>query len=171
MASVQSVRTGRGHTRTRLCRPSVRNRTKPCAHMPKEYASFSSLIWSRSPAHIHGWAWKRYEVFGIGCDSRGLGGVWETNIDGHRYRTQFDAQAAVEHHDLSINPPEFLMDDVDLVWECLDQARTFDDLQAATRLTEGRLSDALARCYELKLLQMSILTGAVTYLRATKRAR
>src|ERR1700682_2092966 len=153
---------------------SVRIRTKEVVmRMPKEYASFSSLIWSRVAHTSYTWRWKNYLVWGVGCDSRGVGGTWYSSASGTvGYKTQFDAQAAVEHYELCKTPPPFLMDDVDLVWDCLAAGElTFEQLQTATKLSDGRLSGALGRCYELSILRMSILTGVVGYLRATERRK
>lgn len=148
-------------------------------HQVKEYASFSSLIWVRlrtkvgtiTPQH---WRWKDYVVWGVGCDAAGLGGTWFANIPGNKrgFLTQFDAQAAVETYELEIHPPVFLMDDVDAIWDYLNEVvpLDFEALAEATNLDDGRLSDALARAYELGIIKMSVLAG-VGYLRETKRRK
>jgi hypothetical protein len=149
-------------------------------HQVKEYASFSSLIWVRSRKKTgeiipHRWRWKSYRVWGVGCDAHGNGGKWFANIAPFNKRgfpSQFDAQAAVESHDLEKNPPELLMDDVDTVWEHLNEVIPvdFETLQLTSGLEVGRLSDALARAYELEIIKMSVLRG-VGYLRETRRRK
>lgn len=165
------------HSASSRRKASVNQRTKNCNATAKQYASFSSLIWIRVSWKAHTWRWKDHLVWGVGCSDTDIkqqhcdGGIWYTTVDTCEYKNWQSAQAAVETYELCAFPPEFLMDDVDLVWDCLSQAQTFEGLQSRTELSAGRLSDALARCYELQLLQMSLITGAVTYLRSTKRAR
>lgn len=146
-----------------------------------DYASFSSLLWFRATTadgriRPHRWRWKQYQIWGTGCtddDQRGQdcdGGIWRTSIDSQTYRSQSDARAAVEIYDLSQAGPVVSMDDVDQVWEACNDvtAVSFEALMAATGFDAGKLSDLIARGYEVGIIRVDITAG-VGYRRETRR--
>src|SRR5262245_41010825 len=72
---------------------------------PKEYASFSSLLWKR--IGLHRWWWKGYVVWGVGVSPTGVGGRWYGTHHGLSvaFLSQFDAQASVETYELQRERP------------------------------------------------------------------
>lgn len=129
----------------------------------KGYASFSSLIWEhvynkRGEVRAHFWQWKGYQVVGVGVSETGVGGVWYARGIGCRkpFKSCEAAQAAVEVYELQHNIPVIPVDEVEELCELLDEKvqRTFDELLELSELDAGRLSDLLARGFEVGMIRI-----------------
>lgn len=84
------------------------------------------------------------------------------------YFNEFDARASAETHELEMYEPVIPVADVRLVCARLSERAVtdFDNLANMTKLDESRLSEALARGYDLDVVKISLATGAVGYLLA-----
>jgi hypothetical protein len=136
----------------------------------KDYASFSSLSWLNCGDHR--WKWKCYLVRGLGVGPTGMGGRWYArNLEtrervgsGHGFASIFDAEAACECQELANQPPEFPERDLErLLLHLSVRPRGFEQLAQDTRLSEGALSDAIARALELNQLRIVSWQGQNYY--------
>jgi hypothetical protein len=130
---------------------------------PQEWSSFSSLTWGRLA--LHRWSWKGHEVYGEGVSPTGVGGRWYAKGLPGYYRTVMEARAAVEALELERNPPAVSEEDVERVCEKLNAiiGSSFEELVSRSGLTEGAVSDAIARALDEGRIKIVFSRGRAFY--------